>query len=81
MCCSLTFQHNLKLQLQNNIHSDDDVDDYDVDDYDVDDYDVDDYDVDDYDVDDVDDDDTNYIKVILRGKCKRVLYAPLLNTT
>ena len=66
MCCSLTFQHNLKLQLQNNIHSDDDVDDYDVDDYDV---------------DDVDDDDTNYIKVILRGKCKRVLYAPLLNTT
>ena len=65
MCCSLTFQHNLKLQLQNNIHSDDDVD---VDDYD-------------YDVDDVDDNDTNYIKVILRGKCKRVLYAPLLNTT
>ena len=60
MCCSLTFQHNLKLQLQNNIHSDDD---------------------DDVDVDDVDDDDTNYIKVILRGKCKRVLYAPLLNTT
>jgi len=66
VCCSLTFQHNLKLQLQNNIHSDDDVD---VDD-----------DVDDYDYD-VDDDDTNYIKVILRGKCKRVLYAPLLNTT
>jgi len=60
VCCSLTFQHNLKLQLQNNIHSDDD---------------------DDVDVDDVDDDDTNYIKVILRGKCKRVLYAPLLNTT